>query len=338
MDQLWEVPPPIYNKAPIGLCHFDTDLRYRHINEWLAAIDGIPSGEYLGRTITEAFPSVMKGAEPQLRHVIETGEPIVRGLVHAEVPAEPGVTRTFEHRYHPVRSVDGTIVGVSCVVQDITERRRAEEELKNSEERLKILFEDAPDAISVSDLLGNFVDGNKASEEATGYKREELIGKNFLRLNLLPPLQVPRAAAALAKTALGLPTGPDEFTLNREDGGQVEVEVRTFPIRIRDQSLALGIARDITERKRAEEERKRHEEQLERSVVALEAANRELEMFNDALAHDLRNPLLTLTNFSEYLEKSLGDSLDEQQEDYLQRIRAAGRQMTHIIDDLLRPR
>ena len=61
-------------------------------------------------------------------------------------------------------------------------------------------------------------------------------------------------------------------------------------------------------------------------------------MFNDALAHDLRNPLLTLTNFSEYLEKSLGDSLDEQQEDYLQRIRAAGRQMTHIIDDLLRPR
>ena len=86
-------------------------------------------------------------------------------------------------------------------------------------------------------------------------------------------------------------------------------------------------ARDTTDRKEIEE-------QLERSVVALEVANRELETFSDALAHDLKNPLLTVTQFSEYLDEALGDSLDEQLEDYLQRIRAAGRHMMHIIDDL----
>ena len=75
-------------------------------------------------------------------------------------------------------------------------------------------------------------------------------------------------------------------------------------------------------------------EQLERWVVSLDAANQELEMLNDALAHDLKAPLLTVTNFGYHLCESLGDLLDEEQEDHLKRIRAAGRHMTHIIEDL----
>ena len=71
-----------------------------------------------------------------------------------------------------------------------------------------------------------------------------------------------------------------------------------------------------------------------RAQLKLEAANRELEAFSDSIAHDLKNPLLTVTQFSAYLEQALVDSLDEQQQDFLRRIRAAGRHMTHIIDDL----
>ena len=135
---------------------------------------------------------------------------------------------------------------------DITKRKRMEEELKSSEERLRILFEFAPDAYYLNDLKGKFIDGNKAAEEITGYKRGELIGKNFLELKLLSPAQIPKSAALLAKNILGQPTGPDEFILNRKDGNQVPVEIRTFPVKIKGQTLVLGIARDITERKRAE--------------------------------------------------------------------------------------
>lgn len=60
-----------------------------------------------------------------------------------------------------------------------TERKRIEEELKNSEEWLRILFEYAPDAYYLNDLKGNCVDGNKSAEDISGYKRKELIGKNF---------------------------------------------------------------------------------------------------------------------------------------------------------------
>ena len=73
---------------------------------------------------------------------------------------------------------------------------------------------------------------------------------------------------------------------------------------------------------------------LENIVRELEAANQELQAFSDALAHDLRSPLLIVTNFSHQLHETLGNALTDQQKDDLQRIRAAGLHMVHIIDDL----
>ena len=136
--RLHKEPKDIYKKAPVGLCYLDTDLRYLHINDWLAALNGLPIGAHLGRTIRAVLPDVAEGIESQLRQVIETGEPIVEGRVDAETPAQPGVVRNFLHNYFPVRSEDGTIVGVSCVVTDITERKWAEEALRRAHEDLEV--------------------------------------------------------------------------------------------------------------------------------------------------------------------------------------------------------
>ena len=73
---------------------------------------------------------------------------------------------------------------------------------------------------------------------------------------------------------------------------------------------------------------------LEDIVKELEVANRELQSFNHALAHDLRNPLLIVTNFSHQLHEAIGHSLNERHKDDLQRIRSAGRHMIHLIDDI----
>jgi len=149
--------------------------------------------------------------------------------------------------------LQGQHLGDVVLYKDITERKKAEEELRNSEERLSILFELAPDAYYLSDLKGNFIDGNKAAEKLTGYMKDELIGKSFLKLKLLPRNEALKAAKLLAMNALGKSTGPDELVLNRKDGTQVPVEIRTHPIKIKDKALVLGIARDISIRKKDEQ-------------------------------------------------------------------------------------
>ena len=208
----------VYREAPVGLCYLDTDLRFIFINEWLAAMNGIPVEEHLGRTIGELLPDVAAGVESQLRRVIETGQPIVNGMVKAETRAYLAEKRHFLHNYYAIKSDDGTVTGVSCVVQDITERRRAEgavREAKNrlesmveertkqlskanaqlraeatvrartevalqkAHERLRLTVESSPDAMVIADHEGLVTLVNSQTEKLFGYAREALLGKSI---------------------------------------------------------------------------------------------------------------------------------------------------------------
>lgn len=167
---------------------------------------------------------------------------------------------------------------IMLVATVIEERRQADKELREREQRLEVLFEFAPDAYYLTDVRGIFVDANRAAEELIGYAREELIGKNFLALNILRPSEIPRAEALLARNPAGTPTGPDEFLLTRKDGAQVPAEIRTFPVNISGQTLVLGIARDITARERREEAVAARRRQLEIVRTVDKEITRELDL------------------------------------------------------------
>ncbi len=110
----------LYATTPIGICGFDTDLRFCYINEVLAHLNGLAVEAHLGKSIYEVIQDVADGVVPQLRQVIQTGQPIIEGEVEAETPAHPGESRHYRHNYYPDKSKDGTVVGVRCIVQDIT--------------------------------------------------------------------------------------------------------------------------------------------------------------------------------------------------------------------------
>ncbi len=139
----------------------------------------------------------------------------------------------------------GELESVVGVMKDIDQRKQAEE-------KFRIIFEFAPDAYYLSDLNGKLVNVNKAAEQVTGYRRKELIGQSFLDLALLTESQIPKAKENLAQSSRGESTGPDEFTLIRKNGSKIPVEISTHPVDIGGQTLVLGIARDITQRKQAE--------------------------------------------------------------------------------------
>ena len=125
--------------APIGLCYYDTDLRYVYLNEWLARINGVQAEACLGKTLQEVLPGLAAKVEPRLRRVVETGEAIVDGEIEAETLAHPGQPRYFRHSYYPDKSKDGTVVGVCAVVRDITAQKEAERELAKRAKQLKHL-------------------------------------------------------------------------------------------------------------------------------------------------------------------------------------------------------
>ncbi len=171
------------------------------------------------------------------------------------------------------------------------------EELDN---RGKILFNEAPDAYYISDLSGVFLDGNKAAELLTGYKKEELIGKNFLTLKLLPLNQIPGALKLLTQNKKGLPTGPDEFVLNDRDGNKIIVEISTYPTEISGKKVILGIARDVSRHIELERKIQNINQELEENVKKRTA---ELTRLNLQLKQELENRKST--------EKDLIDSKNQ---------------------------
>ncbi|HWQ63762.1 MAG TPA: PAS domain S-box protein [Methanospirillum sp.] len=172
------------------------------------------------------------------------------------------IGRDYIRRFSPVKDDDdGEVRAITVVLTDISERKAAEQEIRNSEERLKILFDHAPEAYFLTDIKGTFVDSNRAVTELTGFKKEDLHGRNIFTMGLIASMHITKTAVLFARNALGKSTGPEEMTIHRKDGSTLYAEVVTYPIKIQDQSLVMTIARDITQRREAEVALKEREEQ-----------------------------------------------------------------------------
>jgi len=243
----------LVEETPIGIANIGITGKIIYINKRLEKISGYSREEVVGKDVFKlGFFSneILKLLKERLKVRFRGGSVHQRREIRFK--CKDGKWIWIEITAMLIKKW-GIPFSLRITVQDITERKKAEEELRDSEERLKILFDYAPDACYINDLKGKFIDGNKVAERMTGYKKEELIGKSFLKLNLLTLADIPKAAKALAKNIMGQPTGPDEFVLNRKDNSKVTVEISTYPVKIKGRTLTLGIARDITERKKAEE-------------------------------------------------------------------------------------
>ena len=117
----------LYGAAPVGLGFWDRDLRYVRVNEKLAEINELPAQDHVGRTFAEVVPQLADALEPMARQVLERREPVIALEVTAGSPSRPDEPRHWLASYYPVLAADGEALGVGCVIEEITDRRRAEQ-------------------------------------------------------------------------------------------------------------------------------------------------------------------------------------------------------------------
>jgi two-component system, cell cycle sensor histidine kinase and response regulator CckA len=183
----------------------------------------------------------------------------------------------------------GNFLGVEGLARDVSERKRAEEDLKESEERYRALFDRSFDCVYVNDFEGNFIDANDTALNILGYDREEIRSVKFA--SLLSEDQLPLAFQVLTEIKeTGYHKELVEFSLKRKDGRIVYVESKSSVIYRDEEPFAiLGIARDITKRKQAEEALRESEEKYRTILESMGEAYFEVDLegnftfFNDAL-------------------------------------------------------
>jgi PAS domain S-box-containing protein len=117
----------LFQTTPMGLAVLDTELRFVRVNDRLAEMNGVPAAAHIGRSVREIVPAVADQAEPLLRRVLDTGEPVSGIEVSGETPAHPGIIRTWLETWVPIRSPRDEVIGISATVEEITERRRVEQ-------------------------------------------------------------------------------------------------------------------------------------------------------------------------------------------------------------------
>jgi PAS domain S-box-containing protein len=209
--------------------------------------------------------------------------------------------------------------------QEIAERKRIEVALRISEERLRLLFEQANDAIFVANEDDEILDVNSRACDLLGYSRAEL-----LRLKV-PDLQAPEVRGEpgrVIRNELARGTRVFEAVGLHRDGRRIPIEVSTARVVGPEPGLVLAIVRDITERKRAETGIQKALEK-ERELSLLKSR------FIAMVSHEFRTPLSLILSSAQLLEEYRAQFDEEKSNAYLRRIQAAVKQMADLLEDVL---
>jgi len=158
-EQLEEIQT-IYDSAPVALCVLDRSLRYVRLNHRLAELNGVPASDHIGKTPREIVPDLAPWIEGVTERIFQTGEPVLNMEFNGTTPSRPDVVCTFLVNWLPLKNADGSIFGINVVMEDITEHKKAEEALKESEERLRLSIDLLEAVTAGTKVLISSVDEN----------------------------------------------------------------------------------------------------------------------------------------------------------------------------------
>jgi len=259
--------------VPVGLSFVDTGLRILMINDYLAALNGAPVEQHLGKRFDDLIrdSALLTSVNDAYRRVLETGRPVTGIEFGGRAVARPERDSSFVASYHPVFGPDGRLVGITGLLVDMTEQKSIEEELRASKQLFKSVLESMPAVVFVKDAQTlRYELLNRQGEQFLGRQREDVLGKNDAEL--FPP----GMAAGFAASDREVLASCDEMLIREEEVHRSDGEARwltTRKVALHDDdgkpSHLLGISLDITERKQADAALLSASQRLERSNAFL---------------------------------------------------------------------
>jgi len=224
----------------------------------------------------------------------------------------------------------------TAIIRNITERKRAEEALRQSEEKYRTVLDEIGDAYFEVDLKGNFTFVNDQMTQHLQYSKEELLGMHYRTFTVKEEIKnVYEVYNRVYRT--GEPSLSFGHKVIRKDGTGGFSDVSISPLKnAKGEILGFrGISRDITARKRLEEEREALLKEIRKINQKLEETNKELQDFVYIASHDLREPLRKISSFGTLLQDSLKGKLDEDQQENFEFMIDGAQRMQDMIDALL---
>jgi PAS domain S-box-containing protein len=232
-----------------------------------------------------------------------------------------------------LRNEAGTLVGYAKVTRDLTERLEADQALRTSEERFRLIVQSVKDyGIFMLDPLGRVMSWNEGAERMKGYTATEIIGRHFSAFYPAEDIAADKPATEL-RIAVKEGRYEEEGWRVRKDGSLFWASVVITAV-WNAKNVLVGFAkvtRDLTER-RASEQRAIADA---RRLAESETANRAKSEFLAAMSHELRTPLNAIGGYTELIEMGIGGDVSAQQQEYLGRIRTAQQHLLSLINDLL---
>ncbi|HEY7189516.1 MAG TPA: PAS domain S-box protein [Vicinamibacterales bacterium] len=326
----------------------DADGSVTYMNEPAQRLTGWTTNEAIGQPLANVFNIVNEKTRKPVEHpadlVLRTGH--VVGLAnHTVLIARNGVERPIADSAAPIRDADGRIIGVVLVFRDVTEARRAEEELAEQREWFETTLESIGDAVIATDVNGHVVFMNPIAEHLTGWRLAEARGRsctgifNIINENTRRTVQSPVSRVLADGAVVGL---ANHTVLIAADGTERPIDDSGAPIRSRDGRIVgvVLVFRDVTERRRAELERRDAALERERLLEAeraaradAERANRVKDEFVAMVSHELRTPLNAILGWTQLMvEPGVGADVVTRG---LGVIRRNTRLQTQLISDLL---
>lgn len=338
-DEMRSLLDTVLAAAPMGMGFTDQDLNYIRVNESLAAMNGIPVENHIGRSVSELLPAFGERLDGYMRRVVETKEPLVNVEISGESPASPGEERHWMASYYPVLGGDGHVLGVGTLVSDITDRKRAEialrhahseleqkvqertlalmesnrallaevterqqaeSALRESERRFRAIFDRVFQFIGLMEPVGTVLEINQTALDFGGIDLDQVVNRPFWEASWWTlSPEIGEALRAAIQRAAEGEFIRYEVDVRGRDDLVATIDFSIKPIRDDEGNVALLIAEG-----RDITELKRAEA-AERAREAAEERERARTRFLQIAAHELRNPMASVKGILALLRRRL---------------------------------